>query len=38
MGSVQTLHDFTLNLLNDTAARAAFANDPQQVLADGKPR
>ncbi|WET81126.1 IniB N-terminal domain-containing protein [Amycolatopsis sp. QT-25] len=34
MGSVQTLHDFTLNLLNDTAARAAFANDPQQVLAD----
>jgi hypothetical protein len=34
MGSAQTLHDFTLNLLNDTAARAAFANDPQQVLAD----
>ncbi len=34
MGSVQTLHDFTLNLLNDTAARAAFANDPQQVLAE----
>ncbi|WP_410658782.1 IniB N-terminal domain-containing protein [Amycolatopsis sp. lyj-112] len=34
MGSVQTLHDFTLNLLNDTAARVAFANDPQQVLAD----
>ncbi|MEV6911179.1 IniB N-terminal domain-containing protein [Amycolatopsis sp. NPDC051071] len=34
MGSAQTLHDFTLNLLNDTAARAAFANDPQQVLAN----
>ncbi|MEU3628012.1 hypothetical protein BS329_30320 [Amycolatopsis coloradensis] len=34
MGSVQTLHDFTLNLLNDTAARVAFADDPQQVLAD----
>lgn len=34
MGSVQTLHDFTLNLLNDTASRVAFANDPQQVLAD----
>ncbi|WP_414941164.1 IniB N-terminal domain-containing protein [Amycolatopsis sp. cmx-11-51] len=34
MGSVQTLHDFTLNLLNDTAARVAFANDPQQVLAE----
>ncbi|MBE1579405.1 IniB N-terminal domain-containing protein [Amycolatopsis roodepoortensis] len=34
MGSVQTLHDFTLNLLNDTAARAAFATNPQQVLAD----
>ncbi len=34
MGSVQTLHDFTLNLLNDSASRVAFANDPQQVLAD----
>ncbi len=33
MSSVQTLHDFTLNLLNDPTALAAFGTDPQQALA-----
>lgn len=28
----QTLHDFVLNLLNDSAARAAFADDPAHAL------
>ncbi|PXY31290.1 IniB N-terminal domain-containing protein [Prauserella muralis] len=28
----QTLHDFVLNLLNDTAARSAFAQDPTHAL------
>jgi hypothetical protein len=33
MDSVQTLHDFALNLLNDPTALAAFGTDPQQALA-----
>ncbi|MET8850969.1 IniB N-terminal domain-containing protein [Amycolatopsis sp. NPDC004625] len=33
MDSVQTLHDFALNLLNDPTALAAFGTDPQGVLA-----
>jgi hypothetical protein len=33
MDSVQTLHDFALNLLNDPTALAAFGADPQQALA-----
>ena len=33
MESVQTLHDFALNLLNDPTALAAFGTDPQGVLA-----
>ncbi|NIJ09956.1 hypothetical protein FHU38_000300 [Saccharomonospora amisosensis] len=28
----QTLHDFVLNLLNDSAARATFADDPAHAL------
>ncbi|MEV7097334.1 IniB N-terminal domain-containing protein [Amycolatopsis sp. NPDC051045] len=33
MDSVQTLHDFALNLLNDPTALAAFGTDPQGCLA-----
>src|ERR1044072_3279640 len=33
MDSVQTLHDFALNLLNDPTALAAFGTDPQGALA-----
>ncbi|MGW3999399.1 IniB N-terminal domain-containing protein [Amycolatopsis sp. NPDC004772] len=33
MESVQTLHDFALNLLNDPTALAAFGTDPQGALA-----
>ncbi|MFE0023828.1 IniB N-terminal domain-containing protein [Amycolatopsis sp. NPDC059021] len=33
MSSVQTLHDFTLNLLSNPAALQAFGSDPQQALA-----
>ncbi|MCU1685385.1 MAG: hypothetical protein JWQ81_6124 [Amycolatopsis sp.] len=33
MDPVQTLHDFALNLLNDAAARTAFALDPERALA-----
>lgn len=32
MDSVQTLHDFALNLLNDPTALAAFGADPQGAL------
>ncbi|HWD06887.1 MAG TPA: IniB N-terminal domain-containing protein [Amycolatopsis sp.] len=32
MDSVQTLHDFTLALLNDPTALTAFAQDPQAAL------
>jgi hypothetical protein len=32
MDSVQTLHDFALNLLNDPTALAAFGTDPQGAL------
>lgn len=33
MDSVQTLHDFTLTLLQDPSALAAFGQDPQAALA-----
>lgn len=33
MDPVQTLHDFTLTLLDDPAALAAFGQDPQSALA-----
>ncbi|PFG47005.1 hypothetical protein ATK36_2015 [Amycolatopsis sulphurea] len=33
MNPVQTLHDFTLTLLRDPAALAAFGQDPQSALA-----
>ncbi|RJQ89702.1 hypothetical protein D5S19_04070 [Amycolatopsis panacis] len=33
MNPVQTLHDFTLTLLHDPAALAAFGQDPQSALA-----
>ncbi|SEP50502.1 IniB N-terminal domain-containing protein [Amycolatopsis saalfeldensis] len=33
MDPVQTLHDFTLNLLGDPAALASFGQDPQAALA-----
>lgn len=32
VGQTQTLHDFVLNLLRDDTARAAFAQDPTQLL------
>jgi hypothetical protein len=34
MNPAQTLHDFTLNLLNDSAARSAFGADPERVLSE----
>jgi hypothetical protein len=34
MNPAQTLHDFTLNLLNDSAARSAFGADPERALSD----
>lgn len=33
MDPAQTLHDFALNLLNDSAARSAFGLDPEHALA-----
>ncbi|MEC3977354.1 IniB N-terminal domain-containing protein [Amycolatopsis sp. H20-H5] len=34
MDPAQTLHDFTMNLLNDSAARQAFGADPERSLSD----
>ncbi|WP_290057654.1 IniB N-terminal domain-containing protein [Amycolatopsis solani] len=34
MNPAQSLYEFTLNLLNDSSARGAFGEDPQQALND----